>query len=155
MQAQEDYERGLAAARADAKHGWARCWMPAAQLAEEAVYSSLGLSDEQLGYAAGLDEAFPGGLAEIGGFLPQLHTGMVLVLGPEARLEPPVFPVAVMDGLATVVVEEKPSGQRPGARWQWGRRRAANVWVPEPFQYLKKRRYVARFVYVYTHIGSR
>jgi hypothetical protein len=72
MPAYSDYLRGLEAARADARQGWTHCWMQARQLAEEAVYCRCGLSEEQQGYADGLDECFPGGLGEISGFLDQI-----------------------------------------------------------------------------------
>lgn len=84
-----DYQRGLETARADARLGWARCWMPARQLAEEAVYCPGGLSLEQQGYAAGLDECFPGGLAEIDSFLARVRTlGTPMMLRADGGLEP-------------------------------------------------------------------
>lgn len=64
-----DYHRGLHAGRAAAKLGWAVCWLAARMLAEEAVYCPSGLSPEQQGYAAGLDETYPGGENEIVQFL--------------------------------------------------------------------------------------
>ena len=61
MREATDFQRGLRAARVDARQGWVRCWLPARQLADDAV-SGAGLSAEQWGYAAGLAEAFPNGV---------------------------------------------------------------------------------------------
>ena len=119
-----EYQRGLEAARADAKQGWARCWIRATQLAEDAVYSCLGLSAEQLGYAAGLDEAFPDG---------------VLVLPTDSQLEPPAVAVA------TVKAGEKPAGSKLATRGQRGKSRAYSTGL-KSFRELKKRLCLARFV---------
>jgi hypothetical protein len=69
MQHGSEYERGYEAALSDAKGGWALCWMPARQLATDAVYGPHGLSEEQRGYADGLAQAFPAGLYEAPPFL--------------------------------------------------------------------------------------
>lgn len=69
MQHGSDYERGYQAALSDAKGGWALCWLPARQLATDAVYCPRGLSEEQRGYADGLAAAFPAGLMESPPFL--------------------------------------------------------------------------------------
>lgn len=104
-----DYQRGLEAARVDAKRGWPCCWMPARHLAEEAVYSAAGLSPEQLGYAAGLDEAFPGGIDEIGGFLEGIQPQGPSLVVDEAREESKSV-VAPTDALLPVAVG-KPGGK--------------------------------------------
>ncbi|MDF7815324.1 hypothetical protein [Hymenobacter sp. YC55] len=124
MQAHSDYQRGLEKGRADAKQGWARCWMPARQLAKEAVYSHFGLIPEQQGYAAALDEAFPGGLSEISCFLDQMEPPGQPLRAAEAKEVPlsrvvdtltPVIrePVPVVSQPVPVVQEPSPVVQKP------------------------------------------
>lgn len=50
------YERGYQQARADHARGWWHHWLQARELADDAVYAPLGLSEEQRGYVAFLDE---------------------------------------------------------------------------------------------------
>lgn len=145
MQDLADYQRGLEAARADAKQGWARCWMPARQLAEEAVYCPRGLSPEQLGYAAGLDECFPGGLDEISSFLGRIQgPGPVLVLRPDGWLDPAPAKALARPVDTLVRVASRWHGQQFGNVYLVPV--GAAVPVTEPALIAEKRAFLARFV---------
>lgn len=112
MQNSLDYQRGLGAARVDAKQGWQGCWMQARELADEAVYSLLGLSPEQQGYAAGLDEAFPGGLGEISRFLEDIQVPGKLLPGCGGEELTPLLPAQ-----ASALIDT--SAPRAVARGRW------------------------------------
>lgn len=88
MQHGSDFQRGYQAALADAKGGWARCWMQERQLADDAVYGPFGLTEEQQGYKAGLDECFPGGVSTAPGYMAKPLPVFGFVYAPKVPRAP-------------------------------------------------------------------
>lgn len=84
------YARGYQQAQTDQDRGWWHQWLAARELAEDAVYAPLGLSEEQRGYAAALWEQSP----ELDASLPQgiANSMRLLDQGPRPGQTPLVHP---------------------------------------------------------------